>query len=104
MRPEILLHLDKNLKNNYDRVYVTKSLNMCAHDFISFDRKNVSYKCTSCFFSFDFDDFKDYLSFKNRLIKDFDFERAEQELKAKIVKENKKIQILESLKDLYELY
>ncbi|AUM62666.1 hypothetical protein [Spiroplasma monobiae] len=82
-----LLSLNENLEHQVDYIYYNQSLDMCVHKTIAMDSRDNKFKCIDCFVIFAIKTKKQVLSFNKRLIKEFNFEKAEITLKKKIKKQ-----------------
>ncbi|QGS51939.1 hypothetical protein [Spiroplasma tabanidicola] len=72
--------IDENLKLNTDKIYFTKSIRSCAHEYISMDIRDNHYKCTNegCWMKFWIRTKIDFYVFQHRIVKDFDFDLSEK--------------------------
>ncbi|WP_025363623.1 hypothetical protein [Spiroplasma culicicola] len=86
-----------------DKIYFHKTFEVCLHKQICLDKRDELYKCTSCFTVFLFNK-ANFKNFKKRIIKEFDFETAEKDLKKKIQEKENEIEYEEDLKTYYDLY
>ncbi|AGR42130.1 hypothetical protein [Spiroplasma diminutum] len=79
-----IFDLNEKLELELDYIYYNKSISNCIHDNIAQDERDLVFKCTKCFTRFLFRD-KDHLwKFKDRIIKRFDFEKAENFYKREV--------------------
>ncbi|QEH62411.1 hypothetical protein SCHIN_v1c12180 [Spiroplasma chinense] len=100
-----LFELDKNLIPNVEKIYYNNSFIDCSHKVIGLDVRDNIWKCTVCFYFFDFDNKRQYKAFMHRMSKDYyDFEQMEKDYSKKVVKEEEREEMDHFLKELYMMY
>ncbi|ALD66425.1 hypothetical protein [Spiroplasma cantharicola] len=76
-----IFDLNRELKFDLDYVYFNQGISDCLHDNLAEDKRDSYFKCTKCFTIFTFESMKQALKFQKRILKDFDFELAENNYK-----------------------
>ncbi len=79
-----IFDLNENLEYSMDYVYYNQGLTSCNHLTIAQDSRDDRFKCTKCFIVFSFQNNKQVLNFKSRIVQHFNFEKAEIALRREI--------------------